>query len=171
MDADTFYDALDWMNFEDRLEFIKIAEYDLSMDDRPETILRYFYDLRTFEDAMSVAGVFRERIGLVVLCRYSTKESCHFKTIMDLLDDCPIRQFIKDAFIRIGFLYAEECDPRELCTLHCLDPYYAAFIEYDYEMLKELNAKINEELQQYLFTPQRIQQWIESGHALEDYMS
>lgn len=183
MDTYTFYDALNWLSFDDRVEYLTIADYDFENDDAPESIVRKFYDLQTMDQAIDVADAFYGHYGNVVICRCMSFGKGEFITIVDVLvDDCSTLsannapRLLLKAFRDLDMLYADECSSLWLCHLYCskdlcIPTISSIKVEYEYEMMKDDHADLKEELMMVIFHPSRIQAWIEAGHDLDNYMN
>ena len=125
----------------------------------------------TFEHALEIAQIFKERLGLITISRIDSFYEGKPVTIMDELDmtieqrrqDLRVELFHR-AFEQLGFKRAKECDPT---VLHQLQTYTS---NYDYEEMERSHWWIREAVAKEFYKPERIQKWIETGNELEDYM-
>lgn len=184
MDVDAFYQTLDtFQTLEERLRFLKGTDYDVSLDSQPEAILNRFVHLVDNQwDAQRVARVFKKRFNPVAICREATWCFQIPITLMDTIhEECKYPEsnikyyYMRFAFITEGFKRAKDCNRMLLRRLYCLDPRYEDDCDaicrwYDYEEMKKLAIVRDYDLAKFLWSPNRIQKWIEAGNEVEDYL-
>lgn len=183
MNCQSFYDTLSsYTDINDRIEFLKTVNYDFFNESQPDAIVTRFYDLSTQKQAFLLADAFRMRMGNLVICREASFEERKMMTIMDCLKlmvsdlDVGPFQMIFNAFRILGFAQASECDAQDLIVLYSTGhpAYFDAInhisISYDYADIQKKNSWIDKELQQYLFEPNRIYNWIIQDREVEEYM-
>ena len=137
----------------------------------------------SFREAKIIANTYKELLGIFVVA-HPDWDYTSIKTIMDVIDilyyddeDINAQSEIRMAFDEAGFLRACDCDDRMLANAYFSVPNHPQGSRliisqlYDYDVIKEDNAWIYEELQEYLYHPLRIQKWIEEGNAIEDYLN
>lgn len=182
MDDVAFYDTLDMLDLDDRIEFLQGNYYDIALEGQPEAILRYFYHSTDASIANTIADIFMTFIGPIVVCREASLDAGRFITIMDILlasdewDYHPGKTLMLQAFDKRGFKFEYECDHRVLTMIYSLDDQYMITLDcidlcYDYKKIKEEQSWLSESIQSYLFHPARIQRWIDAGRDLETYMN
>ena len=153
-------------SFEEQLEYLKMYVFDES----PELILKEI-QVNSLEEAAMVAKVFKERLGLIVLCDYASYCFQSYYTIMDCIEFQNFDGLYHEAFKNARFKHSWECDSRFLANAYEYDSLETLNNPYLYYQIKKSNQWLKEELQEYLFHPSRVQKWLEDGHDLEDYMS
>ncbi len=179
MDLETLYDALDWMDIDDQLDLLDSRYYDLYMDPHPEYIIQRFYNISSKRDADTLASIFMDQLGDVVICRQASRRLGQFLTLVDTIE-CDLwntlgKTLILQSFQEYGFERSMDCDQRTLIDLYTDCPIYELTIGdvnimYDYQSLKREHAAISRELQEYIYHPDKIAKWILADNDLEDYM-
>ena len=141
------------------------------------------YHSWTLEEALQVAQIFKDRIGVVAISRMDTYQSGDFTTIMDALDH-EVKTYEYDensklfhrAFEQLGFKRAKDCNPY---SLHRLQTDSSARYEteelkrrqFQMELFQPYRKITNHEIIMEVFKPTRIQKWIESGNDIDEYMN
>ncbi len=181
MDAETFYDALSWMEIADRLFFIETCDYDFSCDDNIEDLLHQFYDITQEEDALILAEIIYSRIGSDIVCRSASLQIQQLMTIMDVLksdqwNDMHVgKQLIYFALKQKGVKHASDCDSRKLCSDFMIHEYEKQIsqikVQYNYSFIKDHNQFIHEELISCVYHPSKIKKWIELGYSVDEYLN
>ena len=142
----------------------------------------YFHEW-TIEEALQVAQIFKDRLGVVAISRMDTYHSGELTTVMDALDyevntyefDEKARLFHR-AFEQLGFKRAKECNPHSLYQLQVNASARYETVEWNgrrlhIELLQPHYKTLNHEIIMEVFKPMRIQTWLDSGNELEDYMN
>lgn len=140
------------------------------------------YHAWTYEEALQVAQIIKNRLGVVAISRMDTYYAGHLMTLMDALDmeygthdTNPL--FLK-AFEDLGFKRAKECNAKSLYGLYMNTSARYEVLEarraiFEIELLLATDPyrkAINEEIVMEIFKPERILNWIENEYELEDYM-
>ena len=118
MDPETFYEALEWMDCDDRIHFLSMAEYDFHGDERPEALINMFYGISSMDDAVRFADTLRYRVGDIMIARESSMRNNRLMTVMDAINGDiwstthPGKTLIIGAMEFVGFKYAYQCDSR-----------------------------------------------------------
>ncbi len=147
--------------------------------------------------AEQIAEAFKPYGPMIVNVEYYRYQG-EFTTLLDTLkepmdaENIVVCWFLHRAFRKAGFKYAAECTREELRADYATGCYPAYGLEkttwhntpgqpfnptstmtYEYELqeIKEANAQLRKELIEYLFHPNKIQQWIYQGKDIEDYMA
>ena len=86
--CETFWHELDsFVDFDDRLEFVRTTKYDIIEDSQPDAVLSRFYDFGNKENASKVANVFIEKFGKVIMCLEASDYTKRFQTIIDTMEE------------------------------------------------------------------------------------
>lgn len=182
MNSSAFFDQLHQIHdIYQRIEFMRATDYDLFMEDQPDAIASWFYDVRSIVHADMLADVFMKKYGPVVLCRESSYRENKFMTILDCLEEDEHWEgsagnwLLKNSFRNFGFKRASECDARYLMRIYCARDVYAEdvdeLITEEHERLRSIYDQILREVSERLFHPDKIQQWLEAGNEIETYMN
>lgn len=158
---------------------------DIYDEDEPEVLLYEFseFDDITEQEAQSIVSRLVAVLGRVILSR---EESCIRETPM-LLGDCidsvqsshssswmlpPVMyNAMKNAFARAS---DDDADIRYILRMYNEHWPYNGLLGREYDIFyhpNPANERIYEELQAYLYHPDKIAKWLEDGHALEDYLN
>lgn len=165
--------------FEQKLNILKTTEYDVASDCQPDAILTWF-EIDTLEEAFAVANVFKSRWGDSIVCQESSICCKRLMTMMDDLEDtyshCKDLNvwLFKYAFEKIKMKRAAECDTRYLIRMYgmneiCADSIQELKIDYNYELIKKSNSWLYKEIQQHLFHPSRVENWLKNNDDIELY--
>ncbi len=177
----TFFASLRGLNdLKLRMQFLQHVNVDLKSFSQMELILIVFeagISRLTEDEAARVAQAILARCGHIIVCRELS--FCEKRIILlgDFLHNMINGGITSPLFLACEgiFVKASQCDPREARRLYCADDVYAhdhhlLAADINYEILKEANAAIAEELQALLFSPTRITAWLDQGNRLEDYL-
>ena len=167
-----FFDVL--TTIEERIEFLR--NYDFTYEYQPDGILSWFEGVSDSE-ADTIANIFLDKIGPIILCIESSRCDDRFTTIVDIFNNNEIDcSQLKLAFRNTGFLCSSDCDPRTLFNLYYSDLIYDIHIDsivepYNYTFIKEKNKAINKEIIEHIYHPSKLQKWVDDGNEPEDYMN
>jgi hypothetical protein len=179
------HDLMNWMDLSDIVSYFNQCDIDFLSFDNIETVIQCIYDkIETADDALEFAFAFKRHVptGIIVARVYSVI----YGRMMTLMDALLCDSFIQTnkiltikALEDVGFKYAMECNTNDMLELHnqyLQSKEMAPFIEevrflYDYETLQHSRSCLHEEMMQYLFHPDRIEKWINSGNQLEAYLN
>lgn len=168
-------------NIDERITKLAIANGDFEMFDQPDAIVSWFFDIRSYDQAMRLAMVFHSKFGGgEVICREASQSARCILTVMDILerymeewDDTIGHWLILNAFRTLGFKRASECEQYALLSSYCRDKFYrnaCDFLRYDYAGMKQSRGWIYFQLQEYLYHPRFIQRWLDQGGSMESYL-
>lgn len=177
--ASIYSDISNASSLNDLIELVFNSEYDFQMEPHLDSLfVQFFKFVKTKEDACRIVDVFDKHLGPYMVCREKSYRLGHIVLLGDLLIDMLHLDNIPEELLYVAgdkFLLYYECDMRILFRIYCNDHDYVATAQkvsaFEYPLMKEKNKALNEELQQVMFSPKRIQKWIESGNDLEDYLN
>lgn len=171
------------LDFEQSLDFIKNTEYPIENSDDPWWFLKNFWCISSsdtpIEDAFRVANVFKNRFGLLV---FSFESSYRYNTYQTIMDDltCEDPPFwvglLRYAFRKVGFLYAADIHSKylyDICIKQWKENTFENGMHATHEEYTPLPENFAEELSQYLYHPDRVQQWLSRNpdKHIEDYLN
>lgn len=174
------WDIYESLDFEESLDFIKNTEYPIEKSDQPWCFLQNFECIETsntpIEDAFRVANVFKNRFGLLV---FSFESSYCFNGYQTIMDDFEIEDgfdILKYAFRKVGFLYAADIHSKylyDIYTKQWKEDTFRNGMHATHEEYTPLPENFTEELSQYLYHPDRVQQWLlrNPDKHIEDYLN
>ena len=127
-----------------------------------------------------------KEFGVIALCRHQSRICGKFITLYDSMDiikeECDDLELINiiTKFKHILRLHGSK-KADEIFDEHLIEEYCADFrfkedaisdlnYEYLYSQLKEAKREIHEDLMKELFSPKRINKWIQAGNMIEDYL-
>lgn len=179
----SIYEALDpTETFEEAIQVLQDFEGDWFHDysHQPECVV-FRFGVIDSNEASILAETINDCLGDIVLC--SEESFCENEplTLLDVLearDDWSIpvesQNVIIQAFIDTGFKRSNECSMTMLRNMFLANGYHIDAIDavfmYDFERMNKEHAWLRKEIQEYLFSPDRIQKWIEAGYEIEDYL-
>ena len=185
-------------SFEDRLKHVVDSTYDIQGDGDLDYLFGQFH-INDFGDAMKLAQAFKRKFGTVMIWMGNYRLSNKILTVLDCLheelvyalrshiretwlekeiDDNHRRRINKfkmliDAFEKAGFIRYHNFKgidtllaSRIIYEVEGLD---AMTNSVDYEFLRSRNQNLCRELQEYLWSPKRVEKWIMEGNEIEDY--
>lgn len=181
-----FYIELDSLfTFEDRLRFLATVDYDFQSNCQPDAIIQRFIGYIVSDaHAMAVAHVFKKRFTSdIIICRESSAANETLTTLLDDLLNHP-RDYVDvyaqgyhrmvHAMYALEFKRAQDCSYHVLWHLYSMDMYYFNLytFPYDYESIKEYKKQLHRDLMEYIYHPNKIQQWLDEhpGKHIEEYL-
>lgn len=181
-----FYHMLDLqLSFQERIHFLLTADYDFQDDWQPDAIIQRFMGyIETYEQALVVANVFKQRFGnTIVICRESSACEKRMITLLDELLMNP-KQYLDvhaNGYYRIvcalhdvGFKRADECNYHLLWHFYSMDMYYYKYFTfpYDYKSIRDEKLYLHRDLIEFHYHPQQIQKWLNANpnKHIEDYL-
>lgn len=121
----------------------------------------------TLDQALRIARIFKERIGVYSLSKIDCVQQGKYVTTMDAVNQRaarrhwdPVYAITKQALEQLGFKRASECRTYEL--QHQLD-----YIPFSFESIKHTKSPFLRELTEKIFAPGRVEKWIAAGYELE----
>lgn len=173
-----FYESMEMLTTANECaKFLEMTTYDVASYVDPDILLTTMFDITSYEEGLIVAKAFKKRFGDIAICRFTSKLYWRPITIMDTIEISEFQkyininalQYVREAFIQMGFKRSHECDIDLLRTLYCLDSNYhndklnkeVYFIfPYNYDSIKKRNSNLNKDLIEYIMHPTRILKWI-----------
>ena len=172
---DLLFDAND---LAEKINILKNADREF-FDSQPGAIPGHLLSIDTMKDAFTVANIFKNKMGLEVVCHEETYYTETPLTIMDVLEnetsDKASFWLLRYAFNKLKFVRARDMDPLKFMYLYCesvgcRENAHLLGIQYDYERMKKERVDLRRELAEILYKPDRIQEWIDAGNDIEDYL-
>lgn len=104
-------------NLNERINFIRICNYDLTKEPQPESITNKFEDITTWSDACNIARALIYRYGNIIIVADESACTHNMLTIVDLSPrDCNI--LIIAALKEFGVLSANYYAPKDLYLVY-----------------------------------------------------
>ena len=131
--AEDLYDILNSTPLIDnRIHLLRTIDYNFNQESQPESILSWFYDdIQTQDQADQIARIFMDRFGDTIICREASCCENKFITIMDYIsysqewEGMPCPKILLEAFLKLKFKFARQCNIMTLTRMYCYDPYYS----------------------------------------------